>query len=252
MSDFLTRLVQRQSGTLATIQPRTRSMFAPAGDRPDSPMPDLPAIEPATSSGETHQSPEAPRDSITPMRPLSTALDTQRRVAVPVNASPATLLATGLRESEPPGEPPLVNSVAVPSVDMAKGPPMPLRNQSVKSDEHASGVSPRDGARLPEQRSQAPAGHARAVTPPPRLVESQHTGSTSRGTAPSSLMATGHQGQRGDDAGAPSSEPPVHVTIGRIEVTALPEPPVPKRKSPARPPAMSLEDYLARRHGGRV
>lgn len=252
MSDFLTRLVQRQSGTLATIQPRTRSMFAPAGDRPDSPIPDLPTIEPATSSGETRQSPDAPRDSITPMRPLPALIETQRRVEAPVNASPATSLATGLRESEPPGESPVVKSMAVPNVPIAKGPPMPLRNQSVKSDEHAAGLSPRDGARQQEQRSQAPAGHARAVTPPPRLVESQHTASTTRGTAPSSLMATGHQGQRGDDAGAPSSEPPVHVTIGRIEVTALSEPPAPRRKSPARPPAMSLEDYLARRHGGRV
>lgn len=252
MSDFLTRLVQRQSGTLATIQPRTRSMFAPAGDRPDSPTPDLLAIEPATSSGETHQSPDVPRESITSMRPLPASLDTQRRVEEPVNASPATSLGTGLRESEPPGESPIVKSMAVPSVGMAKEPPVPLRSQSVKSDGHPTDVSPRDGARLQERRGQTPAGHARAITPPPRLVESQHTASTPRGIAPSSLMATGQQGQRGDAAGAPSSEPPVHVTIGRIEVTALPEPLAPKRKSPGRPPAMSLEDYLARRHGGRV
>lgn len=252
MSDFLTRLVQRQSGTLATIQPRTRSMFAPARDRMESPMPDLPASEPATLSGEQRQPAAALRDSITPMRPLPAPVETQRRVEAPVNASSATSLTTGLRGAEPPRESPVVKSMAVPSVDMAEGPPVSLRNQIVQSDEHAAGLSPRDGPRLQEQRSQAPAGHARVVTPPPRLVESQHTASTSRGTAPSSLMATGQQGQRGDAAGAPSSEPPVHVTIGRIEVTALSEPPAPRRKSPARPPAMSLEDYLARRHGGRA
>lgn len=52
MSDFLTRLVQRQAGTLATIQPRTRSMFAPAMDRPEPPTPDLPVIDGVASSGE--------------------------------------------------------------------------------------------------------------------------------------------------------------------------------------------------------
>lgn len=39
----------------------------------------------------------------------------------------------------------------------------------------------------------------------------------------------------------------VHVTIGRIEVTAAPAPPPSPRKAPERVPAVSLEQYLASR-----
>jgi len=43
----------------------------------------------------------------------------------------------------------------------------------------------------------------------------------------------------------------VHVTIGRIEVTAVHEAPPAKRAAPSRPAPMSLHDYLAKRQGGR-
>jgi hypothetical protein len=43
------------------------------------------------------------------------------------------------------------------------------------------------------------------------------------------------------------SEPPVYVTIDRIEVTAVTASPPPKRMPSPRRPTMSLEDYLARR-----
>ena len=46
------------------------------------------------------------------------------------------------------------------------------------------------------------------------------------------------------------SEPPVHVTIGRIEVTAVSAAPAPRRAAMARKPSMSLDDYLARRQRG--
>jgi hypothetical protein len=48
-----------------------------------------------------------------------------------------------------------------------------------------------------------------------------------------------------DAAQATPSE--VHVTIGRIEVTAAPMAPTPPRKAPERVPAVSLEQYLASR-----
>ena len=44
-----------------------------------------------------------------------------------------------------------------------------------------------------------------------------------------------------------ASEPPVQVTIGRIEVTAATAPAPPQRASLPRKPTMSLDDYLARR-----
>jgi hypothetical protein len=41
-------------------------------------------------------------------------------------------------------------------------------------------------------------------------------------------------------------ENPVHVTIGRIEVTAMTAA-TPAKRAPARKQTMSLDDYLARR-----
>ena len=47
-------------------------------------------------------------------------------------------------------------------------------------------------------------------------------------------------------AGA-SGETEVHIHIGRIEVTALQEAPLPKARARERTPAMSLDAYLAAR-----
>jgi hypothetical protein len=44
----------------------------------------------------------------------------------------------------------------------------------------------------------------------------------------------------------------VHITIGRVEVTAMYPPPPDKPASPAmprRPPPMSLDEYLEKHHG---
>ena len=43
--------------------------------------------------------------------------------------------------------------------------------------------------------------------------------------------------------------PPVRVTIGRIEVTALTEAAPSKRVAAERKPKIPLDEYLARRHG---
>jgi hypothetical protein len=49
----------------------------------------------------------------------------------------------------------------------------------------------------------------------------------------------------------PPPEPTVHVTIGRIEVRATPPPANTKREARARPPTLSLDEYLRRYGGGR-
>jgi hypothetical protein len=45
------------------------------------------------------------------------------------------------------------------------------------------------------------------------------------------------------------AEPIVHVTIGRVEIRAVPAPSAPKRTAPPKP-TLSLGDYLRRRNGG--
>lgn len=53
-------------------------------------------------------------------------------------------------------------------------------------------------------------------------------------------------------AAAQSAPTEVHVTIGRIEVTAAPMAPASPRKAPERAPTVSLEQYLASRARGRT
>ncbi|HWS54785.1 MAG TPA: hypothetical protein VN228_11690, partial [Pyrinomonadaceae bacterium] len=60
-----------------------------------------------------------------------------------------------------------------------------------------------------------------------------------------------HRAAARDDARAPAqAAPTVNVTIGRVEVRAVPAPPAPAARRAASPPHMSLEEYLRRRAGG--
>jgi hypothetical protein len=85
---------------------------------------------------------------------------------------------------------------------------------------------------------------------PPRLVESRLDSQGRSVTAPPSLVSTGFSGKGSERLTQGEAEPPpVQVSIGRIEVTAVTSPPLPKRKPASRQPSMSLQDYLSRRQG---
>jgi hypothetical protein len=49
----------------------------------------------------------------------------------------------------------------------------------------------------------------------------------------------------------PADSGDVHVTIGRIELTAIHETPRAKTPASRQAPQVTLDDYLARRRGGR-
>lgn len=61
--------------------------------------------------------------------------------------------------------------------------------------------------------------------------------------------STANQGSR--PVGMVEETTEVHVSIGRIEVTAVHQPAPSKPATPRRNAPMSLDEYLARRHGGR-
>jgi hypothetical protein len=91
--------------------------------------------------------------------------------------------------------------------------------------------------------------HTHTVMLPPRLVRKESPSTADSGSAPPSLAATVPAKQSGA-VPQDNAEPPVQVTIGRIEVTAANAPPAPKRTSAKPKPSMSLRDYLAQRQGG--
>ena len=87
--------------------------------------------------------------------------------------------------------------------------------------------------------------------PPPRLVEQRASGHTVTSKRRTSLpgqapprLAPDHLQHEARGA----AQPPVHVTIGRIEVTAVTA--APATRGIARKPSMSLDDYLARQRRG--
>ena len=98
--------------------------------------------------------------------------------------------------------------------------------------------------RLPENNSTAPTDNN---YPSPLLPL--------KDAARPSALNTSMTAQRGDYSG-PSRQSQVdeiteeHVSIGRIEVTAVHESPPPKRQAPAAAKPLSLDEYLARRGRG--
>ena len=73
-----------------------------------------------------------------------------------------------------------------------------------------------------------------------------------KNTAHSSALNAGAVAQRGEPRGSAwqsqvEETTEVHVSIGRIEVTAVHEAPPPKRQTPATAKPMTLDEYLARR-----
>lgn len=115
------------------------------------------------------------------------------------------------------------------------------------------------GNNAPPAVEARPGNHVAPESPPretdvellPRLMTRVVESHQVQSSAPTSMLSTESTRTRSDSLAQEVSEPPIYVTIGRIEVTALTAPSLPKRKAAARPPSMSLQDYLTRRQGGK-
>jgi hypothetical protein len=66
------------------------------------------------------------------------------------------------------------------------------------------------------------------------------------------LPASAWKDNQAGRAAAPQERPQVTVTIGRVEVRAVFSPPAPEQPKPRPAPAMSLEEYLKQRDGGKL
>lgn len=111
----------------------------------------------------------------------------------------------------------------------------PTEKPADASFEHASETPP-----------QAPA----LRTPPPLLPSTErrvHEPAPHLALRPSPVQPEARQ-----PAAAVEETTEVHVTIGRIEVTAVQDAPAQKPSPRRRPAPMSLDEYIARRQGGRA
>ena len=247
MNDLLTRMVQRQRGEVATVQPRVPPMFAPVAEpAPASLSEEMTWTRPTTMQAPEPTTPERTEDLVRPSKE-------ERAQFTP----PPLPMVNHVVDMQP-----LVDSVQrVASSEASESEFHPQAIRPIR-EEHRSN-SEETVVSLSEAIERQTASH---VTPQhPQVVREQHT-RTERAevisrlvrqesppvlasVAPPSLVTAPRAEGLMDRMSQDGSEPPIQVTIGSIEVTAVAAAPAPKRKTAARQPAMSLQDYLARRQG---
>ena len=255
MSSLLRRLV-RPAGEIRHVRPTAALPYqsAPAFDDVglDAPAPSASSMAPPSLVAEPPRATPSATSPASPSRP-ETDTSPPGRAFVPAHHERAA---------------------SVPVIETAPGtarpwtPPVPLMAERIAPPPTGSGVSlgiqpPTEDTRVTITDASAPAtgrGHpagksARSAPPeagtaprpnPSRLFRPQ----AREQTAPLSHRPQGPEANRIDAGTTANETPDIHVHIGRIEVTALPQTaaPQPKRRQGKSP--MSLDDYLARKRGG--
>jgi hypothetical protein len=276
MGDFLTNLAARLDTAPDVVRPRLAALFEPVPDAfAIGPEPRLDIEMAAGLREDAETGAEEEPLAAAPHRSVSRGLRTPRRAPEPPSDTAGDALASdALRQGDsptaspegaarrarvrpstaPPAEEPFRPSVApTPKANNAHG-VQPLRPQAPPSPEThvAAAVMPSTPLRAPaappaQPRSQPvpdltiapPSSAFMPLAPPPTPAFT---------LAPTAAMAAQARPATMPSRREPSAkpEPTIHVTIGRVEVRAV-EQASPRRREPARPAVMSLDEYLAGR-----
>lgn len=247
MTGFLQRLAQRANGTARTVRAASGARFAPEPLGHSTPIPqEAPAPEartPFEPAGSTTGTPPGAGPGRVPDPVFARADARRQRAAEPPRRGQTAATASAPAPLQEPA-------------DVTAAAPSPARAARAK----ASMTTPRP----PHPVDEAPAARSANPPVPPGPDAPLATASlpdwpqvepllapTIRVRWPTSaaLPPQGHQPGRGGPADTTTE---VHVSIGRIEVTAIHEPAAPAQRPAARRKApVSLDEYLARRQGGR-
>jgi hypothetical protein len=252
MSGLFQRLAVQAMGQAPLVHSTARLPFAPA-----------PALVVETEAHETTASrPAPPASDETGPRAAIPALTTSAGVAsspappeplLPEPERPARREA-GEVEAEAPPSPPAAparsarRTAPEPLLEPARGPeragaPEPPRSRSRRMREDAEGPPAAEPA--PVASAARPEGD-RPRRAAPALLPLRPNRERPRGTIAPPASAPGDASERTADE---TSD--IHVSIGRIEITAVHEAPAPKRRAARTGPALTLEEYLGRRRGAR-
>jgi hypothetical protein len=269
MADFLTRLIERAWGQAPTVQPLIPSRYAAIPTRFEAP-PSHPLTQSEPSEPPQVNPPALHRFPLSAPQPLVLASPLAPNAAIRLEASVET-------QPVSPGVEPVAEGMPRRPLDS----PPPAQVSS--PDEPAPRLQPRQVVTGPEIRSLpgfranlpqlaglnrvAPEASSPAASPPltPDPVARNSTPATGsrpavdRPELPPAPIFLGQSASLSAVGLSPMSrgsspEPPaprINVTIGRVEIRAVFEPPA-KAAPPARPePKLSLEDYLRPSTGGR-
>ena len=247
MSDLLTRMVQRQRGEVATVQPRVPTMFAPVAEpAPASLSEEMTWARPTTMQSPEPTTPERTKDLVQPSKE-------ERAQFKPVSLP----IVNRLVEMQPLVDP--VQRLVGPEASESEFHPQAIRpiREEHRTNSEGTVVSLSEAIERPTAPHVPPQHHqvvrerhmhTERVEVIPRLVR-RESPPVQASAAPPSLVTAPQAEGRTDRILRDRAEPPIQVTIGSIEVTAVAAAPAPKRKTASRQPAMSLQDYLARRQG---
>jgi hypothetical protein len=237
--------MSEQSGQSVAIRPSAEP--APQKQRPTGQQPLQPGEDSLPVKARSVQSLEPPAPS--PERPTSSAIPgplvqpgtplqfTENALQHPALERLGSLLTTG--EQQPTLQPLIQEIVVERMVSPAASPPTDA--SSVKSESALSLISTaeRESQTAPEQDIRGPEPSPVAATSA-RVVAQPHV---TQYVEPAGLIPIG-------PVPRPEPAPTIQVTIGRVEVRAMPPTPRPSEKQRPKTPVMSLDEYLSRRASG--
>lgn len=232
MSDFLTRLAERQLTAVPGVAPRLLPRFAPPAPvivgvaSPASTRPPVAGDEAATTQRVVLR---VERDGPSEVSMTPIAAPEPSRVVPPMTPHPPSPAESVTH----PHVHRVVDDRVLPVEASAPVPLVPAVHMPA-GEAHGSAVALQEPRPVPSPRVEPP-GMQSLV---PRMPEA--TRPVQPPMPMPALPAT--------PAAAPS---PITVTIGRIEVRAVTPPPRREPTTVDRHTALSLKDYLDRRHGGR-
>lgn len=249
MSDFITRLAQRQLGQIASVMPRLPEMFAPsapfAGLAPTPSVEETPAAAPAWRQTDAVSRPTL--GAVASANSVASALVLTPKPNSPKAArgSAATQHAANQRTEAPRAASPLSPQ----STDFAPvvAPRLTPTSKHLSELHLTRQMFSVQSSVVDVPDKMAPL-RARSMSDQPAPLITIASSVPASITAPPRLEIKTNHGVAGvREAAAADAEAPIQVTIGRIEVTALTQSTPPKRAPAPRKPAMSLDDYLVRR-----
>ncbi|MEV7037721.1 hypothetical protein [Amycolatopsis sp. NPDC051061] len=248
MTDFVHRLLGRTGAAAPPIRPVVASLFEPRraraavdaalpmGEVTDSPQEtfELPAAAPVVT-----QPPSAPRlASEVPWREPEPPAPREDEAPI-AQERPAPREDGTLTVDAPAAAHPVTVEVVLPEPARLPAAPArttPERPAKTRQGGRAAAPSLEDESAPPSFPAEAEPVRAHPVRPAPAAA--REPVDVPKPSRPVSRRA-------------PAAEPTVHISIGRVEVKAAPQPaPRPARAESPRRPAVSLDDYLRNRAGG--
>lgn len=241
MSDFLTRLALRQLRQIATIEPRVAPLYGVANQVRHPSFAEDSDYRPMTNTLEEATLPD--RKTLGARGRLPAHVDdpvtSAKQPLVPTPAGSHEAIQRiddesfmGESRINEPG-PFTVEASASNPTTVSAGEPL----------DHFPRRQTEPGRR--ESLLVVPMTRIAPVAPMP-LVKASHSGLTEHSNEFPPPVGLGSEEDRQRAQTRGDKEPAVHVTIGRIEVTAMTGA-APTKRAPARKQTMSLDDYLARR-----